>query len=190
VRSLRNGVWIASAVGASLGQAQVAHAAPNWHIGWQPEWCLTGTEGAFFEESSFCTHVVGDVVFGRKRDRDVGFGLYSTVGTADFADVRLEGGVTSILPIDPTYPLSASLGLVAHGDDGEFEPGVGAWLLWGPRSYNFHSSYSPAGGVVVGFERSFGSRAATTLSVGIALDGMWLALPFIAGYEWLRGAPD
>lgn len=186
---LRHGLALLLGASAALAPTP-AFASPEWNAGWHTAYCATGADGAFFEESAWCNHVQADVLFLRERTTDLGLGPYAAVGTASFDDLRLESGLRALLPIHEVVPLTVSLGFVAVRDSASFEPGLGASLLVGPRSYNFHGSYSASGGLVLGVQRGLGAREGTTFSAGLAIDGMWLALPFIAVYQWVRGPPD
>jgi hypothetical protein len=63
-------------------------------------------------------------------------------------------------------------------------------LFFGLRSHNFHGSYAMASGLILGGDASVTANHATSLYIGLQVDGLWLALPFILGYEWLHPAPD
>ena len=47
-----------------------------------------------------------------------------------------------------------------------------------------------ATGIVLGGDAVVSGSHGNTLYVGLQLDGLWLALPFILGYEWLHKTPD
>ena len=63
-------------------------------------------------------------------------------------------------------------------------------LFFGLRSHNFHGAYAMASGLVVGGDAALTGARQNTLYLGLQIDGLWLALPFILGYEWLRATPD
>jgi hypothetical protein len=72
---------------------------------------------------------------------------------------------------------------------GGFDPGIEASLFFGPSSYNFHSSYSMASGLLIGVQQVWGSHSATSFALALQVDMAWLALPVIAFVEVLRGPP-
>jgi hypothetical protein len=43
---------------------------------------------------------------------------------------------------------------------------------------------------VLGGDSALNSEHANTVYVGLQVDGLWITLPFILGYEWLHGTPD
>jgi len=131
----------------------------------------------------------GHVLWGRERDSDLGLGPYLRASHVWGEAMRLAGGASALLPLSPTYPFILSAGGLVKLGDGDTLPGVEAWLFWGPSSYNYHSRYSMASGLLVGVQRSFGPRPATTFALALQVDMVWLALPVIALYEWFRGPP-
>ena len=94
-----------------------------------------------------------------------------------------------LLPITPYFPLVVSGGGYVRRED-EWTPGASAWLFFGSRSYNFHSSYVMTGGLLLGLERDLGEPHGNTVFIGAQIDGLVLVLPFLLGYEWLRGSND
>ena len=68
-----------------------------------------------------------------------------------------------------------------------WRPGVSGWLFFGSRSFNFHSSYVMAGGLLLGVERDLRDPNQSAVVIAAQIDGLVLALPFVLGYEWLAG---
>jgi hypothetical protein len=130
------------------------------------------------------------VLFGRSRNADAAVGPYVDFTTAGFEDVRLGGGASLLLPANPYLPLVLSAGGYARKDDPGWEPGVAGWLFLGSRSYNFHSSYGIAAGLLAGVQYGLGDSKETAIVISLQIDGQLLLIPFLAGYYWLRGAPD
>lgn len=180
----------AAAVGLSLlSLAASAHADPQWNASWLTGVCGVGSN-AYWKHTCWYNGLRADVVFGRSRNADVGVGPYLHVTTAGFDDVRFGGGVTTILPIHPYFPLGLSAGAYArHSADG-WEPGLSGFLFIGSKSYNYHSSYIMTGGLLVGMNYGLGPTKERTIVIAAQIDGLALALPFIIGYEWLRGPPS
>ena len=63
-------------------------------------------------------------------------------------------------------------------------------MFWGPTSFNFHSSYSMASGLLFGAQQTWGSEPSTTLVFAGQLDLALAALPFVFLFELIRGAPE
>jgi hypothetical protein len=66
------------------------------------------------------------------------------------------------------------------------ELGVFGSAFFGLRSYNYYGHYEMSAGLVVIAERSFAAGTPSALWLAARVDGSWLALPFIFGYNALR----
>lgn len=99
-------------------------------------------------------------------------------------------GLSGLVPLSPTFPFILSAGAVANTRGGELSPGADLWLFWGPTSYNFHSSYSMASGILLGAQHTWGSAPATAIALGAQLDLALAAIPFLALFELLSGPGD
>ena len=116
------------------------------------------------------------MLFLRERNTDFGVGPYAEVSTAGFWDARYGGGVSTLAPITPNFPLVLSLGAFGHETRAL---AVGANAFFGLRSHNFHGSYNYAVGLVLSGYRDFGAEHATLVSIGLELDVLLLAAPFV-----------
>jgi len=163
-------------------------AEPEWNVAAQSQLCGLGTTGRIWQRTAFCGSLRGDLLVGRERNSDFALGPYATLGTAKFSDLRLGAGLSLLLPtFSGDFPVVLSAGgLTRNGSDARLSGEVFFCL----RSHNFHGSYAMASGIVIGGDRAFAASSANTLYVGLQVDGLWLALPFILGYEWLHKAPD
>jgi hypothetical protein len=164
------------------------HADPEWNVAAQTSLCGLGAGHELWQKTAFCGEIHGDLLFGRERNADFALGPYATLGTAKFSDARLGAGLSLLLPIfagDFPIVLSAG-GLTRNGSDAR----VAGEAFFGLRSHNFHGAYAMASGVVVGGDAAVTGARGNTLYMGLQVDGLWIALPFILGYEWLRGTPD
>ena len=172
---------------AVLGGVTGARADPEGNLAAQTSLCGLGTERAW-EKTGFCGNFRGDLLFGRERNADYALGPYATIGTATFSDVRFGGGLSVLLPtLGGDFPILLSAGTLSrNGSDLR----LAGEAFFGLRSHNFHGSYAMASGIVVGGDSTLAGGPANTLYVGLQIDGLWLALPFILGYEWLHRAPD
>jgi hypothetical protein len=171
-----------------LFPTRVSQADPEWNVAAQTSLCGLGEHGRIWRKTAFCGAIRGDMLFGRQRNADFALGPYATFGTAKFSDVRFGAGLSLLVPtLAGDFPLLVSAGALSrNGSDVRLSSEV----FFGLRSHNFHGAYAMASGVVVGGDASLTNDHATTLYVGLQVDGLWLALPFILGYEWLRPAPD
>ncbi len=180
-------VSLMTLLGVSSWAASV-HAEPEWNIAAQTSLCGLNEHGSLWRKTAFCGALRGDVLFGRDRNAAFAIGPYLTLGTANFSDLRFGGGLSLLLPAfsgDMPVVVSAG-GLSRNGDDGR----LAAQVFFGFRSHNFHGAYAMASGIVMGGDAAIGPSHAGTTYVGLQIDGLWIALPFILGYEWLHGAPD
>ena len=144
--------------------------------------CGVGHGEKLWEETRFCSALVGDLLFLRERNRDIGLGPYLEVGTAGFWDARFGGGASLLLPVHDVFPLVVSFGVYDH----ELRAAsLGATVFWGARSYNFTSTYNWSLGIYASGFRDLEGRD-TLLSMGVELDGFFLAAPFIYGFQALR----
>jgi len=177
-----------SALAATSLVAQLSQAEPEWNVAAQTSLCALGHDGAIWKRTVFCGALHGDLLFGRERNADFAIGPYLSLASAKFEDARLGAGVSVLIPtLEGDFPIVLSLGSASrNGSDAR----LASQAFFGLRSHNFHGSYAMASGVVLGGDVALGSGHADTLYAGIQVDGLWLALPFILGYEWLRPTPD
>jgi hypothetical protein len=168
--------------------APILCADPEWNVAAQSSLCGLGEDGKVWRKTAFCGAVRGDLLFGRDRNADFALGPYATLGTAKFSDARFGAGLSLLVPtLSGDFPILLSAGgLSRNGSDAR----LSSELFFGLRSHNFHGAYAMASGLVIGGDASVTHDRATTLYVGLQVDGLWLALPFILGYEWLHPAPD
>ncbi|HEY1533624.1 MAG TPA: hypothetical protein VGF76_06385 [Polyangiaceae bacterium] len=164
------------------------HAEPEWNVAAQTSLCGLGEHGQLWHKTAFCGAIRGDLLFGRERNADFALGPYATLGTAKFADARFGAGLSLLLPtFSGDFPVLLSAGgLSRNGSDAR----LSAEMFFGLRSHNFHGAYAMASGLVLGGDSALNSGHANTVYVGLQVDGLWIALPFILGYEWLHGTPD
>jgi hypothetical protein len=158
----------------------VAHARPQANAAWTTGACGRGAEGALWQDTAWCNGIRADVLFGRERGRDWAFGPYAQISSAGFWDARYGAGVSVLAPLHEDFPLVLSLGAGAH----ELEAAqLEGWLFWGPRTHNFHASYSIGAGLLLGASRDLSSSGESALFAGVQIDGLLLALPFVLAYE-------
>lgn len=161
---------------ATLAFASLAVATPEGRAGARASVCGAGESGALWQRTRPCFALTGDVLFGRERNGDFGFGPFVEVSTAGFFDARFGGGASLLLPVHDDFPLVASAGVFTH----ELRAAaVGGTLFWGARSYNFHGRYGLALGVFAGATVDLGDRQETLVLVGADVDAFFVAAPFL-----------
>jgi hypothetical protein len=180
-------LWLLAFLAVALFALPV-RAEPEWNVAAQTSLCGLGGHGDLWQKTAFCGAIRGDVLFGRARNADFALGPYATLGTAKFADARFGAGLSLLVPVlSGDFPIVLSAGgLSRNGSDAR----VSGEAFFGLRSHNFHGAYAMASGVVLGGDAAVTRDHSNTLYIGLQVDGMWIALPFILGYEWLRGTPD
>ena len=179
-----------SVLAAMLVPTSECRATPQWNVGVVAGVCGEGDRDAVWDSTCLYSALRGDVLFGRTGDRDAAAGPYVEVASADLADMRLAGGGELLLPITEYIPVVLSAGAYARKNELGWEPGLTTRLFFGARSYNFHSTYGIAGGLLTGFDYGLGDSKEVLIVIGLQIDGLLITLPFVAGYEWLRGPPD
>lgn len=186
---MQHGAGVASALGLALTLlTSTVHADPQWHAALSGGACwFRSADGPL--HALGCASASGHLLLGRQRDSDLGLGPYTRVtGVWDTA-LTAGAGASALLPLNPTYPVIVSVGGALQWRGEGIGPGLEAWLFWGPSSYNFHSSYSMASGLVAGFQRTWGDAPSTTFALAAQVDLEWLVVPIIALYETLSGPP-
>lgn len=172
------------AVGAWSLQSR---ASPQGHAAVAVGICALARESGDPAFPRFCGAVRGEVLLLRQRDRDFGLGPYLGVSTASFDTLAATTGASFVLPASPTYPFVLSLAGGAFSEPSGWSPVVEAWLFWGPHSYNFHSHYAMASGLLLGYQQSLGDERTSIVSLSGQLDLEFVAIPFIAAHQWIAG---
>jgi hypothetical protein len=159
------------------------HADPQTRVAWRTAVCGTGTRGSVWSETRWCNGLTADLLFLRERNHDVGLGPYVEVSTSGFWDARFGGGATVLLPVSENFPLLVSLGVYDHALE---QVALGGSVFWGLRSYNFDSAYNYSVGLYANAQRDLGGERGSVVSVGLELDGFFLAAPVILLVQALR----
>lgn len=155
--------------------AGTANATPQGHVALRTSVCGAGDD-SLWQETRWCNGVAGDLLFGRSRNRDFGLGPYVEISSAGFWDARYGGGLSALFPVTSDLPLVLSLGAFGHETD---SLALGSTLFFGLRSHNFHGSYNFATGFVASGYRDLGGEHSTLVTVGLELDALLLAMPFL-----------
>jgi hypothetical protein len=171
-----------SAFALSFWAAQPALAKPQWNAGLESGVC-GASDRLGFQGLGFCNAVHGDVLFLRESGKNVGLGPSLRLGTARFDDLRLDAGVSLLLPVFQSFPLVLEAGPHLRNFH---QPGVFASAFFGLRSFNHYGHYDMAAGISVIAERSFVTGTPSALWVTARIDGSWIALPFVFIYNGLK----
>jgi hypothetical protein len=172
----------ASALVLLTGLPSSARAKPQWNAGLETGVC-TGDSSLSFAKPGWCNALHGDVLFLRHSGREVGLGPSLRLGTARFDDLRLDAGLSVLLPVFESFPVVLEAGPHLRNLD---QPGVFASAFFGLRSFNHYGYYEMASGLAITAERSFTAGTPSALWITARIDGSWLALPFVFGYNALR----
>lgn len=174
----------------ALGWTVSASADPQLSAGWVSGVGGEGDTDSLWRETTWFNALRAELVLGRDRSADLGLGPYLELGTSGFSDVRLGSGVVGVLPLSEAFPLTLGAGATARRDDSRWAPGVSASAMLGSRSYNFHSTYAIATGLVLAYQRDLDAAGASTVIVALQLDGLLLAMPVIFGISAVRGSSE
>jgi len=159
-----------------------ALAKPQVNAGWETGVCGSGSSIGF-ERVGWCNALHADVLFLRERGTDYGLGPSLRLGTARFDDLRLDAGLSLLIPTFESFPLVLEAGPHLRNFD---EPGVFGSVFFGFRSLNHYGRYESASGLSLLAERSFTAGTPSALWITARVDAGWLALPFIFAYNALR----
>lgn len=162
--------------------ARPASAKPQWNAGLESGLC-GGRSRPDFEQPGWCNALHGDVLFLREGRRGVGLGPSLRLGSARFDDLRLDAGLSVLLPVFESFPLVLEAGPHLRNLR---QPGVFASAFFGLRSFNHYGHYEMAAGLSIIAERSFVVGTPSALWVTARVDGSWLALPFVFIFNGLR----
>ncbi len=138
-----------------------------------------GAEGKLWQSTRADLGLRFESIFLRESPRDLGLGFFVEARTAWFAHGDYGGGFLALLPVDMTFPIWLGGGGFARRGDGAWAPGANAFLAWGGRSYNHHSSYAMAYGLIFDARWHGGATPGTDLVVAASIDLEGIALPFL-----------
>ncbi len=161
---------------------QGVQAAPQWNTGLESGVCGSGSTLGL-ARPGWCNAVHGDVLFLNQRSDDFGIGPSLRVGTARFSDLRLDAGLSVLIPVLGSFPLVLEAG--PHLRDFH-EPGVYGSAFFGLRSFNYYGHYEMAAGLSIIAERSFSTGTPSALWITARVDGALIALPFLFAYNALK----
>jgi hypothetical protein len=123
-----------------------------------------------------------DLLFGREGPHDMAIGPYVELMTQAFDTIETGGGVAWLVPTGSAGFVFSGGGFARSSRFG-LEPGVAATIYWGARSYNYHSSYAISAGLFAQGRYGLGDGHQADAIVGVQLDLVYLALPWVFAYE-------
>ena len=183
-RARRYGAVLAFGSGLALtAAARPAAADPTWNAGWETGVCSSGAQTLALLPLGWCNALHADLLFLRRQSRDLGLGPSLRLGTARFDDLRLDAGLSLLLPVFESFPVVIDAGPHLRNFR---EPGLFGSVFFGVRSFNHYGAYEMAAGLSLTAERTFGSDPRSSLWLTARIDGSWLALPWIFTYNALR----
>ena len=164
--------------------------APSAAHAWEDEWNVSpeGAGGFVLDDEGAVGEGIGwmglraDVALFRSMSRDVGLVFDMRLGTRDFQDFVVLGGVGGLLPVHEAFPF-----LLEAGAGVDTLTGEGLWygrLWWGSRSHNQVFPYSVAVGIFVEYQRAINGDDPPMLLFGATVDGWVLCWPFLWLYKW------
>jgi hypothetical protein len=160
-----------------------AGASPEGRTGARASVCGLGNDSRIWQRTRPCFALTGDLLFGRARNGDFALGPFVELSTAGFWDARLGGGISALVPVHDAFPLVTSVGVFSH----ELRTAaLGGTLFFGPRSYNFHGPYGLAAGLFASVSVDLGDRHETLVALGVDVDAVILAMPFLLLYNAVR----
>jgi hypothetical protein len=177
--------------GAALGLAAAAlvtaigspaNAKPQWNAGLESGICGTGSSLGE-DKLGWCNAAHADVLLLRQSGSDFGLGPSLRLGTARFSDLRLDAGLSALVPLFESFPLVLEAGPHLRNFK---EPGVFGSVFFGLRSFNYYGHYEMAAGLSIIAERSFTNGTPSAIWITARLDGALLTMPFVFAYNALR----
>ena len=180
---MRHG-WAPALCAATLAltAARPARAKPQWNAGLETGACSSGSSLGF-HEVGWCNALHADVLLLREGRRDIGIGPSLRLGTARFGDLRLDAGLSLLLPVTESFPLVLEAGPHLRNLR---QPGAFASVFFGLRSFNHYGHYEMVAGLSLIAERSFVAGTPSALWITARIDGSWLTLPFVFAYNAVR----
>jgi hypothetical protein len=161
------------------GQLAAHSPQPSWDTGLLLGVCGVGNERAW-QVTKFCIGGLIDMMFLREQEDETGLGGYLALGSAGFRDVRVSGGVTSVVSLIDWFSLSLRGGGLGVLTSQGVQPGVEGYIGLGHRSVSLSSRYALSHSFFAGMQyalKSSGLPASHAIWVGLQIDGVWLTAP-------------
>ncbi len=139
-----------------------------------------GDSNDLWRASRFASSLRADFLFGRSNNASFGFGPTTFIGLSTYSELNLGAGAQLLIPVHDYLPITLSAGLYGvNREEQKTRPGTFLALGWGPRSFNYHSSYSMGGGLLLEARRDLAESPVTTWLASVQIDSALLALPVV-----------
>jgi hypothetical protein len=139
-----------------------------------------GDSNDLWRTTRFAASAHADFFFGRTSNQSFGLGPGLFAGVSTFREANLGAGPQLLLPVHEYLPIVVGMGVYGvDRQDQKARAGGYASLGWGARSFNYHSSYAMAGGLLLEVRRDFGATPVTTWLASAQIDVAAIALPFV-----------
>ncbi len=139
-----------------------------------------GNGDDLWRTTRFAASARSEFFFGRTSNHSFGFGPTGFVGASTLTEANLGAGLQLLVPVHEFFPLVVGAGVYGvNREEQKVRPGGYLSLGWGARSFNYHSSYALAGGLLFEARRDFSEAPVTTWLASVQLDVAALALPVV-----------
>lgn len=161
--------------------AGTAQARPQVSVQTQLGVTGVGADGGAWKSTRLDLGLRAEALYLRDSPHDFGLGPYLETRTAAFVHGDYGGGLVALLPVNGTWPIWFGGGAFARRQDHAFAPGANAFLAWGGRSYNYHSNYAMAYGLLFDVRAHFGDMRGVdvVLAATVDLEGLLLPLAYL-----------
>lgn len=159
--------------------AERAEARPQWSAQGQLGVVGVGESDGAWRRTKLDLGLKVEDLWLRESPNDFGIGPYVEMRTAAFRYGEYGAGVVALIPTSMTYPLWLGGGTFAHREAGSFSGGGNAFVAWGARDFNYHSSYAMAFGLLVDARVHRGDTPGFDVVLAATIDLEALALPWI-----------
>jgi hypothetical protein len=175
------GLGIAAFLIASAAKAETEQVpSVQWNTSVTVGLARYGDNEDLWRASRFAGSLRADFLFGRTQNASFGFGPTTFVGFSTYSELNLGAGAQLLIPVHDYLPITLGAGLYGvNREDQKTRPGTFLALGWGPRSFNYHSSYSMGGGLLLEARRDLSESPVTTWLASVQIDSALLALPVV-----------
>ena len=163
------------------GVARPAQAKPQWNAGLETGVCAS-KQSFGLTPLGWCNALRADALFLAERGSDFALGPSLRLGTSRFDDLRLDAGISTLVPLLDSLPLVLEVGPHLRNFS---EAGIYGSAFFGVRSFNYYGTYAIAAGLSITAEHAFGNGP-SALWVTARIDGSWIAMPAIFLYNALK----
>jgi hypothetical protein len=157
----------------------IAEARPQWSAQTQFGAVGIGNEDGAWKSTRLDLGLKVEAMYLRNGPNDFGLGPYVEMRTAAFVHGDYGGGLVGLLPVSMTFPIWFGAGGFARRQESTWAPGFNAFLAWGGRSFNYHSDYAMAFGLVADVRVHRGDFPGVDVVIAASIDLEAIAIPFM-----------